>query len=320
MAISIKDKISKHLLKTEDGRTIRMGVGCAWVGRGESYKDTLDTDLDLLMTSYEKGFRYYDTSRAYGESEFTVGEFVKRIPRESIFLATKSPFPFRDNPNAFQVFKDNFYQSFERLQTDHIDLFQIHDTNHFECCLPEVIPFLLERRDEGMISYIGMGMVSLNALELGVRSGYINSVLSFLQYSLLKKSADSLIRLTNERDVAFINASVLHFGLIKSADPMNQSSWGRKAKNLGHVLRNKQLTVQLQNKCKEMGIPIIAAAMQYSLLNPFVDLTLNGLARMSNLDSTMDSLNTVIYPDQWAEIFRLQEQESHIYIQDDLPR
>lgn len=305
--LPIKEKIAKHLLKWKDGRTIRMGIGCAWMNTEEKY-------LDLLMTSYEKGFRYYDTSRSYGDSELAVGEFVKRIPRESIFLATKSRFPFRDNPDAFQVFKDNFYQSFERLQTDHIDLFQIHDTDHFESSLPEVLPFLLDRKKEGMISYIGMGTVSLNALELGVRSGYINSVLSYIQYSLLKKSADSLIRLTNERDVAFINASVLHFGLVKSADPMNH----RGANNYGHTLRNKQLTIKMQNKCKEMGIPIVGASLQYSLFNPFIDITLNGLARMSNLESTLESLDTVIHPDQWAEIFRLQEQESHIYVQDDL--
>ncbi len=309
----IKEKIARHLLKTKNNRTIRMGIGCAWMGRGESIQDTLDTDLMLLMTSYDKGFRFYDTSQQYDHSELAVGEFLRRIPRDSIFLATKSPFQWRENHNAFTSFKDNFYRSLERLQTDHIDLFQIHDTDHFECCLHEVIPFLLEKREEGLLSYIGMGTLSLNALELGVRSGNVHSVQNYLNYSLIKKSAAALITIASQYGAAFINSSVLHFGLLKSEDPMNFNHF-----QYGHQFRSKVMTLKIQNKCKEMGVPILAAALQFPLLQPDIDITLNGLARTSNLDSTLSSLQVNIHSEQWAEILKLQEQDPYMYVQDNL--
>lgn len=313
--LPIKEKITQHLLKY-NGRSLRLGVGCAWVGRQENYLDTLDHDLAVLMACYERGFRYFDTSRQYGNSEQTVGEMVKRIPRESIYLATKSPFPRVEGSwnRSFQVFRDNFYQSFDRLNTGHIDLFQIHDTDHYECCAEEVIPFLKERQAEGLISYIGMGTLSLNAHENGIRSGTVQSSLSYLNYSILKKAAARLIDVCAEHGAAFVNASVFHYGLIKADDPMTF----RAEHNPPHIARNRLTAVQMQALCAQMGVPVLAAALQYSLLNPDIDMTLIGIGKMANLTSTFDSLDTVIHPEQWAAICALQESVPFMYVQDDL--
>ena len=312
----IKKRIAKHLWTTESGRTVRFGVGCAWLGRRESYLDTLSQDLNVLMSCYEKGFRYYDTSRAYGNSEQTVGEFINRIDRKSIFLATKSPYPRIEGSGQrnFQIFKDNFYQSFERLHTDHIDLFQIHDTDHFECCTEDVIPFLLERKSEKMISYIGMGTLSLNAHENAVCSGMVNSVLSYLNYSILKKSASHVIDVCRTFDAAFVNASIFHYGLIRSEDPFQY----RLDYNPPHMARNRVTAKLMKDLCAKLEVPVLAAALQFPLLNPDIDMTLIGIGRMDNLHSTLTSLATPIYAEQWAEILALQEKQPFMYIQDDL--
>jgi aryl-alcohol dehydrogenase-like predicted oxidoreductase len=311
----IKQKITQHLLSFGK-REVRLGVGCAWFGRQDDFRETLDHDLCVLMACYEKGFRYYDTSRQYGNSEQSVGEFVKHVPRESIFLATKSIFPVVEGTHKrdFKLFTDNFYESFERLQTDHIDLFQIHETNHFECCVEEVIPFLLERKREGLISYIGTGMLSLNAHELAIRSGQVNSVLSYLNYSLLKKSASHVIDVCRELGAAFVNASVFNYGLLRAEDPMKH----RCEYNPPHMARNREMTVSLQALCRKQNVPILAAALQYSLLNPDIDMTLVGINRMENLVSTFESLSEAIHPEHWAEIFALQEKQPYMYVQDDL--
>lgn len=314
--LPIKEKISKHLLRLDDKRLLRIGMGCAWVGRGEDYRDTLENDLGVLMTSYEKGFRYYDTSRGYGESEKVVGEFIKRIPRESIYLATKSFLPRIDGSNKrnFQAFRDNFYQSFERLQTDYIDLYQIHDTDHYECCVDEVIPFLQERRKEGLISYIGMATRSLHELEVAVRDGMIHSVLSYMQYSLLKKPAEPLISLSSKMNTAFVNASVLHYGMILSENPFEN----KLEYNPPHINRQRETAFRMQELCRTMQIPILSAALQFSLLKPGIDMTLNGFSSESHLNSNLDALKKTIYPEYWAEIMKLQECFPMMYVQDDM--
>jgi diketogulonate reductase-like aldo/keto reductase len=65
--LPVKEKIRQYRWNFE-GRSIPMGVGCAWVSA-----DNEDDGLQVLLKSYEAGFRYYDTSRRYGESELVVG-------------------------------------------------------------------------------------------------------------------------------------------------------------------------------------------------------------------------------------------------------
>jgi len=308
---SIRQEVDKFCWNFE-GRKIRMGVGAAYYGRTEDYRETLDHDLEILMKTYEMGFRYYDTSRSYGNSEQAVGEFIARIPRESIFLATKSQYPLRrDHDNAFQIFKDNFHQSFDRLKTDHINLFQIHDTENFDICVNEVIPFLEEKRKEGLIDYIGMGTRSINALTLGVLGGYLDSVLSYINYSLITHAADPLIEICRQQGASFVNASVLHFGAFKPEKEPGRTSFPSGKRERGRADKMTRL-------CEEMGIDVIHAALQYSLFNPNITMTLNGIARMSNLESTANAMRTVIHPEQWMRIAALQEEDPYFYIQDNL--
>jgi len=298
-----------------EGRDIPFGVGCAYYGgpADGDYRDTLAADLKLLERIYSLGIRYYDTSRSYGNSEQSLGEFISRIDRSTIFLATKSRYPFREDKKAFDVFRGNFFESFERLKTDYIDLFQIHDTDHFDCCERQVMPFLLEQREKGLIGYIGIGTRSLNALELAIMSGNVDSVLSYINYSLLKRSAANVIDLAKKRGVSFVNASVLHFGTIKHPAPLNPDEpvYGYRARNLRAV-------APMQDLCREMGVDIVHAALQYSLLNPGIAMTLNGIRRESNIDSTVEAMRAAIYPEQWARIFALQELDPYLYVQDDL--
>ena len=303
--LGIKDKIKQHRLRYMN-REIPVGVGCAHIGRGET---TVAQDVDLLLTCYEKGFRYFDSSRAYGESEVSVGEFVKQVPRDSIYLATKSPCPGWD----FEIFKRNFYESFERLHVDYIDVFQIHDTDHYGRCEAHIVPFLQERRSEGLIRYIGMGTRSLNAHENGVACGVVQSSLSYLNYNIANKAAAHLIGVCKQYGTAFVNASVFSYGMLRMENPIDFSDEPN-----GVTKRQRIIVHEVKKLCASMGISIFDVAAQMSLLNPDIDMTLIGIHRMENLTSTLNSLEAVIYPDQWARILELQDSFPLMYIQDNL--
>ncbi len=314
---NIKERISQFQWDFE-GRKLRIGVGCAWVGRGESYRDTVKEDVFLLMQCYEKGFRYFDTAREYGESECTVGEFLRQIDRSTVFLATKAQYrPAKDKdgnflrqPEAFEQFKRLFYESFERLGVDHIDLYQVHDSDSYGICMDEVIPFLEERKKEGMIDYIGMGTRSLTAHCQALADGHVDSALSYMDYNLLKLSAEPVVQLAKEKKAAFINSSVLLFGLLKEGDPTEKNVGG-----LGN--KRRKFAKKLLELCERNGIDSIAASLQYSLLNPDIDMTLNGIKRISNLESTIQAMKNPLYPEQWADLFRFQDQCDNIRIPDE---
>jgi len=299
--LPIKEKIAQHRWNFE-GRSIPMGIGCAWVSE---YYNESDEGVRLLDRAYEEGFRYFDTSRSYGSSELVVGEFLKHIDRKSIFLSTKSHFqPHMLGAAAFSRFRQNFFESFERLGVDHIDLFLIHDTEQIDSCWKDVIPFLREQKEKGLIDYIGLGTRRLGAHREAILTGAIDASEAYLTYSLLKRSAESTIQLAASKNNAYINASLLHFGVIKDKELPEKI-----AKTTGHHRQELVNSLKMQELCKEMGVDIVAASLQFSMLNPDVDIVLNGIHRMSNIDSTIRSMREVIYPDQWRRIFELQRQD-----------
>lgn len=303
--LNIKDKIRCHRLHRKN-REIPLGVGCAHIGKGET---GVAEEVDLLLACYEAGFRYFDTSRQYGESEISVGEFIRNVPRDSLYIATKSPCPGWD----FEIFRRNFYESFERLHVDYIDVFQIHDTDHFGRCEARIIPFLEDRREEGLIGYIGMGTRSLAAHENGVACGVLQSALSYLNYNIQNKAASHLIEICKKHGAAFVNASVFSYGMLKIE---NLLDFGGNPD--GTEKRRRIITHEVRELCKQFGISIFDVAAQMSLHNADIDMTLVGIARAKNLASTLSSLDAVIYPEQWARIFALQDQFPLMYIQDNL--
>jgi len=305
---SMKEAI-KDFYWNYNGRKLALGVGCGWLGLTPPHEAFVETERALLMKSYEAGMRFYDTSRTYGDSELSVGAFIREIDRKSIFLATKSKLLIS---GGFDTFKSNFYDSFERLNTDYIDLYQIHDTNRYDVCIDEAIPFLIERKKEGMIRYLGMATRSLIAHSQAIANGYVDSVLSYLDYNLAKKSALQVMEMAGQHNVAFINASVLLFGLLKGD---SSSEAGYKYRMLG--LSQTGFINQLKKLCDDMKINIVEASLQYSLLNPDIDMTLNGLKRLSNLESTISAIENPLYPEQWAAIEALQRTCASINIMDE---
>ncbi len=306
--LPIKERIAQFRWKL-DGRSIPMGVGCAYVGEGN---DKEHSGLDLLLRCYDEGFRYYDSSRSYINSEPVVGQFVKRIDRNSIFLSTKSHFNWKGlGAAAFPRFRQNFEESFEHLGTDHIDLFLIHDTDNIAICMDEVIPFLREQREKGRIDYIGMGTRSLVAHREAIATDAIDASEAYLTYSLLKRAAEGTIRLAAEKNKAYINASLLHFGVFKR-DPSPEEL----AKIPYTWRREQQTAMRMKALCQEMGISVFTASLQFSMLNPDVDMVLNGINRMSNIDSTIRSMREVIYPDQWGRIFAEQRKIPNMFQED----
>ncbi|MCL2708619.1 MAG: aldo/keto reductase [Defluviitaleaceae bacterium] len=295
----LKQKI-KNFYWGLDGRKIPLGLGCAWIGRSADFK----ADASLLERCYEEGARYFDTSRSYGESEAALGVFFKGIERETFFIATKSRYDFKE-PGAFEAFRQRFYQSFERLGVEKIDLFQIHDTENYDVCVDTVIPFLEDRRAEGLIDYIGFGMRSLVEHQKAMKSGRVDSALSYGDYYLTNHGAANAIAEAKRLGICFINSSPMMFGLWKTDAPTYR---GGTTSDHRYHLANRMKAL-----CKSIGVDIIAAALQDSLHDNDIDILLNGIARPDNLESTLRAMRTQIFPEQWAQIDALRHTFEDFY-------
>ncbi len=110
-----------------------------------------DATLEVIL---EHGINHIDTAAVYGESERRIGPWMKHY-RGQFFLATKT------EDRTRQAGRDSLHRSLELLQTDHVDLFQIHNLStqaEWEIALGSggVLEAILEARQQGLVRFIGV--------------------------------------------------------------------------------------------------------------------------------------------------------------------
>ena len=103
---------------------------------------------EVLQNFPQLGAKIVDTARGYGESEVVIGNLLKELGnRNQLFLATKTP-----NRGDVAAGAGELELALQRLQTDHIDLLQIHNFNGID----ELFPRLLEWQQAKKIRYTGI--------------------------------------------------------------------------------------------------------------------------------------------------------------------
>lgn len=101
-----------------------LGMGCMRFPRGVTSIDMLRTELTIL-TAFERGINYFDTAYAYGGSEEALGEIVERNNlRDHIYIASKLP---HGKCKSVDDAERLFATSLERLRTDYLDYYLIHN-------------------------------------------------------------------------------------------------------------------------------------------------------------------------------------------------
>lgn len=193
--------------KMQFGRTGHMSsrilFGAAALG-GVTQREA-DETYDLLK-KYE--VNHLDTAHSYGDAELRMGPWMKR-DRASFFLATKT------DKRTAQEATDELHQSLERLQTDHVDLWQFHllvDEQQWEVAMGEggVLEAAIEAKEQGLIKYIGVTGHGLGAPKAHYRSlmkfdfdsvllPYNYTMMQNLQYS---SDVNLLMELCKQRSVA----------------------------------------------------------------------------------------------------------------------
>jgi aryl-alcohol dehydrogenase-like predicted oxidoreductase len=114
-------------------------------------QDTADASVQLAL---DAGINHFDVAAGYGDAELRLGPWMPTI-RDRIFLATKTGLRDRDAAWA------QINQSLERLQTDHLDLIQVHavgDTEELDLVTRPggSLQAVVRARDEGLAGAVGI--------------------------------------------------------------------------------------------------------------------------------------------------------------------
>lgn len=192
------------------GRTDLM-IGQSGFGAIPIQRISFDDARYLLRKAYENGINFFDTARAYTDSEEKIGYALAEV-RKDIVIATKSMGKDRDT-----VMRD-LETSLKNLKTDYIDIYQLHN--------PQTLPApddpnslygaLLEARAKGMIRYLGITNHRAGVALEAVMSGLYDTV-QFPLCSLSSAEDLKLIPASKERGVGVIAMKALSGGLITNA-------------------------------------------------------------------------------------------------------
>ena len=152
----------------------------------------------MVKLALDRGINFIDTADVYslGESETLVGSALKGV-RAEIVLATKVRLPMSENLNRSGATRVNIMReveaSLERLQTDYIDLYQVHgwDSN---TPLEETLRTLDDVVRQGKVRYIGlsnfMSWQAATAVMLQERLGLEKYVTAQMYYSLVGRGLE----------------------------------------------------------------------------------------------------------------------------------
>ncbi len=174
-------------------------------------RDDFETAIKILQRAYEGGMTFFDTARAYSDSEEKVGIAFEGL-RDRIYLASKT-----DSKSA-EVLREHLAKTLRNLKTDYLDLYQLH-------CVPQcyrpgdgtgLYEALLEAKKEGKVRHIGITTHKIDVAEEIIESG-LYETLQF-PFSYLSNERDiELVKKCEEAGMGFIAMKGLSGGLLTNS-------------------------------------------------------------------------------------------------------
>ena len=173
--------------------------------------------VKILHRAYEGGMTFFDTARAYSDSEEKMGEAFGHM-RNKIYIATKTAATTPDE------FWRQLETSLHLLRTDYLDLYQFHCVN--QCYRPEdgtgMYECMLKAKEQGMIRHIGVTAHKIGIAEECVASGLYETMQFPFSY-LAGEQELELVRKCREKDMGFIAMKGMAGGLIR--DGFTAAAW-----------------------------------------------------------------------------------------------
>lgn len=274
---------------------------------------------ELVKASIEAGVNFFDTADVYsaGESEKTLGQSFKNlgVARQDIVLSTKVYSRMGPGRNAVGASRGHIMDAVEaslrRLQTDHIDLYQIHATDTVTP-LDETLRALDDLVTQGKVRYIGCSnwQAWKIATALGISERKNQAPLVSLQayYSIAGRDLErELVPLMQAEGLGLLVWSPLAGGLLSgkfSRD--NQNPEGTRRSEFDFPIVDKERAWNVL----DVMAPIAAAhdcsparvALAWLLSRDVVTSVIVGAKRLSQLQDNLEAVNLTLSEDELKQL------------------
>ena len=266
------------------------------------------TAVKLLRKAYDGGMTFFDTARAYSDSEEKLGEAFDGM-RDKIFIASKT------QAKTPEVFWEHLHTTLKNLRTDYLDIYQLHCAP--KCYKPDdgtgMYEAMLEAKKQGKIRHIGITAHLIGVAEEIVESG-LYETLQFPFSYLANEREIALVEATEKAGMGFIAMKGLAGGLLTESNACMAFMSQYNALPIWGIQREEELDEWLSFFHKDVAMTDSIKAFieeeRKSLMGDFcrgcgycmpctVDIQINNCARMSQLIRRSPSQNFL--SEEWQQ-------------------
>jgi 1-deoxyxylulose-5-phosphate synthase len=283
----------------------------AWALNEEESQPFFRQALDL-------GINFFDTANVYsrGESENVLGRFLKgNTRRESVVIATKLHGVMRDEPNGGGLSRKEIFfeldESLRRLQTDYVDLYQIHRWD-YETPIEETLDALNDVVRAGKVRYIGASSMYAwqfaKALYLSTLHRWARFVSMQNHYNLLYREEErEMIPLCQAEDVGVIPWSPLARGRL-ARSWQAETTKRYETDQFGTTLysQTKEFDRRVVDRVglvsEQRGVSRAQVALAWMLNKPAITAPVVGATKPHHLTDAVAALSLQLTPDEIASL------------------
>ena len=293
-------------------RVTTLGVGGAPVGNDVAdHEEALG--IAAVQRSYESGIRYFDTAPIYGlgRSERRIGRALAGIPRGQFVISTKVGRLLEPRGGSgsgepeivFDWTRDgvmrSFDESLQRLGMDRVDIALLHGPqDHYEAAIGEAYAALADLRSQGVITAIGAGMNDWETPARFAREGDFDCFLIAGRYTLLDQTAlAEFLPLCEEKGISVILGGPYNSGIL--ASDLSDEATYQYVKAPAEILERAR---RIGSVCRDYGVPLNAAALQFGLAHPAVASTIPGVRSSSEVDDNVRAMTNPIPNALWEDL------------------
>ncbi|HEX5690781.1 MAG TPA: aldo/keto reductase, partial [Roseiflexaceae bacterium] len=276
--------------------TVELGLDYGIAAPGEFGRPSEAEAIQLVHAALDSGITLIDTARAYGESEAVLGRAL-RGRRDQVVLASKTR-TLRDDgspPDAAelrQIMERSLETSLKLLQTDYLDIWQIHNVDEHVLAQREMIAEVFgAAKHAGKVRAVG-GSTYGAELPLAALETDLFDMLQVTYSVLDQRLADQVLPLAAERNVGVMVRSILLKGALTTRGDFLPDRLA--------ALRERSRQFRALVTESGVGASPVQAAIAFGLAHPQIQAVLVGVRSARELHEALGAL-LVELPDAFVE-------------------
>lgn len=295
--------MKKRQLGTSDLYVSEIGLGCMSLGTDQLKAES------VINAALEEGINYFDTADLYdfGENEEIVGQTLKNV-RDQVIIATKAGNRWTEAKDSWtwdpskEYIKEAVKQSLKRLNTDYIDLYQLHGGT-IEDNIEQTIEAFEELKTEGFIRHYGISSIRPNVIREYIDKSNIVSVM--MQYSILDRRAEEeAIPLLQENRISVVTRGTVAKGLLSDRMLNKASQSIKKNGYLDYSFDELQEILPALKEKLASSRSLADVAIQYNLAQPAVASVVAGASSPEQIKENARAANSQPLTEEEIELIR----------------